>query len=150
KHQQSITERKLRRLIPFTSFGVGNKFYLPKIMVKHRNFAQLLVPFKMITEEQIVYDYLNKQDIAVVKPILGARGQRIYFVQKKGNRFTVSDHRHERIYNKENFHEWIVHTLLNKKVNYMIQQYIDCHTIDQEPYDIRAHVQKDASGTWQV
>src|SRR5699024_8377383 len=33
KHQQSITERKLRRLIPFTSFGVGNKFYLPKIMV---------------------------------------------------------------------------------------------------------------------
>ncbi len=150
KHQQSITERKLRRLIPFTSFGVGNKLFLPKMMVKHRNFAQLLVPFKMITDEQIVYDYIEKQDIAVVKPILGARGERIYFVQKKGNRFTVSDHRHERIYNKENFQEWIQNTLLHKKVNYMIQQYIDCHTIDKEPYDIRAHVQKDSKGTWQI
>src|SRR5699024_10312437 len=48
KHQQSITERKLRRIIPFTSFHVGNKFYLPKVMVQQRRFADLLVPFKMV------------------------------------------------------------------------------------------------------
>src|SRR5699024_12840900 len=90
KHQQSITERKLRRLIPFTSFGVGNKFYLPKIMVKHRRYARLLVPFRMVADEQVVYDYLENEKTAVLKPILGARGESIYFVQKKGNRYSVT------------------------------------------------------------
>src|SRR5699024_12335675 len=88
KHQQSITERKLRRIIPFTSFHVGNKFYLPKVMVQQRRFADLLVPFKMVQNKQIVYDYLEEEKIAVAKPILGASGERIYFIRRKGNRFT--------------------------------------------------------------
>src|SRR5699024_9508383 len=69
KHQQSISERKLRRIIPFTSFHVGNKFYLPKVMVKQRQFAELLVPFKMVQNKQIVHDYINREKIAVAKPI---------------------------------------------------------------------------------
>src|SRR5699024_12857443 len=47
RHQQSITERKLRRIVPFTSFHVANKFYLPKVMVKHRQYANLLIHIKM-------------------------------------------------------------------------------------------------------
>src|SRR5690625_7150612 len=30
----------------------------------------------------------------------------------------------------------------------MIQRYIDCHTKNREPYDIRAHMQKDVNGKW--
>src|SRR5690625_691636 len=148
RHQQSITERKLRRRIPFTSYGVGNKFYLPKTMVKHRRFLELLVPFRMVADEHVVYDYLEKENIAVLKPILGARGESIYFVQKKGNRFVVSEHRQERIYNRDNFHEWIQTVLLNRKFSYMIQRYVECRTKNGEPYDIRAHMQKDSEGKW--
>lgn len=150
KLQQSIAERKLRRMISFTSFHVGNKFSLPKLMIKQRYFAELLVPFKMVNNKQIVYDYLKQEKIAVVKPILGARGESIYFIQQKGNRFTITDHRNELIYNKDNFEEWIENTLLRKKFSYMVQRYINCHTKDREPYDIRAHMQKDAQGTWQI
>lgn len=150
KHQQSITERRLRRQIPFTSFGVGNKFYLPKLMVKHRRFAELLVPFRMVTDEQIVYNYLKEEKIAVLKPILGARGESIFFVQKKGSRFVVTEHRQERIYNREKFHEWIQHVLLKRKFSYMIQRYVECQTKDGEPYDIRAHMQKDKHGKWTI
>jgi len=150
KHQQSITERKLRRIIPFTSFHVGNKFYLPKVMVQQRRFADLLVPFKMVQNKQIVYDYLEEEKIAVAKPILGARGERIYFIRRKGNRFTVTDHRQERIYNQEKFEEWLQNTLLRQKFSYMVQRYIDCHTKDNEPYDIRAHMQKNEKGAWQI
>lgn len=148
RHHQSITERKLRRVIPFTSFGVGNKFSLPKIMVKHKRFAKLLVPFQMINNIDIVFDYLSSEKIAVLKPILGARGESIYFVQKKGNRFLVSEHRHEKIYNYDNFYAWIESKILNKKFSYMIQRYIECHTKDREPFDIRAHMQKDGKGNW--
>src|SRR5699024_8269226 len=150
KHQQSIIERKLRRLIPFTSYGVGNKFYLPKIMVKHRRFAELLVPFKMVTEESIVYDYLENEEIAVLKPILGARGESIYFVRKKGNRFVISEHRQEKIFNRENFNQWIQEKLISRKFSYMIQRYVECKTADGEPFDIRAHMQKDKAGQWTI
>lgn len=150
RHQQSITERKLRRMVPFTSFHVGNKFYLPKVMVKHRHFADLLVPFKMVRNKQIVYDYLNQEKIVVAKPILGARGESIYFIQKKGNRFTVTDHRIERIYNKNNFDEWIDQVLLRRQFSYMIQRYVDCRTKEREPYDIRAHMQKNEHNEWQI
>src|SRR5699024_4392750 len=63
KHQQSITERKLCSIRSFTSFHVGNKFYLPKVMVQQRRFADLLVPFKMVQNKQIVYDYLEEETI---------------------------------------------------------------------------------------
>lgn len=150
KHQQTVVERKLRRVVPFTSFGVGNKFHLPKIMVKHRRFADLLVPFRMVTDEQMVFDYLNKEKIAVLKPILGARGESIYFVQKKGNRFIISEHRQEKIYNLDNFKKWISNMLLARKFSYLIQQYVECRTNEGEPFDIRAHMQKDKNGKWGI
>lgn len=150
KHQQSVPERKLRRIIPFTSFPVGNKFSLPKLMVKHRKFADLLVPFRMITKPEIVYDYLEKEKRAVIKPILGARGKSIYFIQKKGNRFLISKHRQERIYNQEKFSKWVKKVLLNRKFSYMIQQYVECRTKNDEPFDIRAHMQKNHQGNWQI
>lgn len=150
RHMQSITERKLRRIIPFTSFHVGNKLYLPKLMVKQKRFADLLIPFKMVNHKQVVYDYLDTEKIVVAKPILGARGENIYFIQKRGNRFTITDHNHERIYNKDNFDEWIDNTLLKRKLSYMVQQYVSCRTKDREPYDIRAHMQKDRKGKWTI
>lgn len=148
KHQQSIAERKLRRFVPFTSFGVGNKFYLPKVMVKHRRFAELLVPFKVVRDEQMVIDYISMEENVVLKPILGARGESIYFVRKKGNRFIVSEHRQEKILNYDNFKKWITDILLLRKFSYLIQRYVECKTRDGEPFDIRSHMQKDKNGNW--
>src|SRR5699024_6514050 len=100
--------------------------------------------------KQIVHDYLKQEKIVVAKPILGARGESIYFIQQRGNRFTVTDHRIERIYNKNNFEKWIENTLLRQKFSYMVQRYIDCRTKDREPYDIRAHMQKNENNEWQI
>src|SRR5699024_11721072 len=82
--------------------------------------------------------------------ILGARGESIYFIQKKGNRFTVTDHRIERIYNKNNFDEWVEQVLLRRQFSYMIQRYVDCRTKEIEPYDIRAHMQKNEHNEWKI
>ncbi len=150
KHQQSITERKLRRIIPFTSYGVGDKLFLPKVMVRHRHFAELLVPFKLITDEKIIYDYLKNEKKAVIKPISGARGENIFFIQKKGSRYTVSEHRQEKIYSQDRFNEWIQSKILSKKFSYIIQKYIECQTRDGKPFDIRIHMQKDREGNWSI
>ena len=150
KHHTSVSERKLRRKIPFTSFGVGNKFYLPKIMLKHRVYADLLAPFRIVTETRVVHEFLEKEERAVLKPILGARGEQIYFIQKKGNRFAITDHTHERIINRKDFDTWLTKVVLRKKFSYMIQRYIEARTKQGEPFDIRAHMQKNRQGKWVI
>src|SRR5699024_3822761 len=45
---------------------------------------------------------------------------------------------------------WIHNTLLKRKFSYMAQRYVECKTRDGEPFDIRAHMQKDAEGKWAI
>src|SRR5699024_2552471 len=85
--QQSITDRKLRRIIPFTSFYVGNKLYLPKKLVQYRKYSELLAFFKMVNNKDAVYGFLAEHQKAVVKPILGRRGENIYYIEKRGNHY---------------------------------------------------------------
>lgn len=145
---RSRVDRKLRRMIPFTSFFVGNKFYLPKKLVTYRKFANLLVFFKVCTDETIVHDFLKENNKAVLKPILGRQGERIYFVQKKGNHYSVWEHDKEHIMGRSKFNAWLHQVVLKKKGSYIIQRYIHSRTRDDRPYDIRAHVQKNGEGKW--
>ncbi|MBP1971729.1 glutathione synthase/RimK-type ligase-like ATP-grasp enzyme [Virgibacillus natechei] len=148
--QYSRTERKLRREIPFTSFSIGNKLHLPRKLAKSGKFAELLVGFKIASDETIIHDFLNKYGTAVFKPLRGRKGENIYFVKKKGNRYSFLEHKKEQILSREKFEKWIREVILRKKNSYMVQRYIECRTKDEEPYDIRAHVQKDGEGKWQL
>lgn len=146
--RQTPIERKLRSEIPFTNFGLGNKFLLPKRLVKYKKFAELLVPFKGITKESVVYDFLNEKSKAVIKPIHGSQGLDIYFIEKKRNHFSILEGKKERILGKQKFSEWVQHTLLQKNRKYIIQNYVESRTRESEPFDIRAHVQKNYEGKW--
>ncbi|WP_175614588.1 YheC/YheD family protein [Piscibacillus halophilus] len=147
-YQQSLVERKLRKQIPFTSFVFGDKFNLPKTLVKNRKFAELLAPFKVVNEEYIIHNFLRDNDKAVIKPIRGARGENIYFVQKKGDRYRVTERKNTVIMNKENFSNLIQEKILPN--NYIVQKYINARTKNDEPFDFRAHMQKNGEGKWQI
>lgn len=150
RFQQSITERKLRRKIPFTSFHVGNKLTLPKKLADYRKYAKLLAFFKVVKNKSTVIDFINEHNRAVLKPILGSRGENIYYIEKKGNHFLVLDHKQEHIFGNEKFLEFIQEVALKGKHSYIVQKYIDSRTKHNEPYDIRAHMQKNGEGKWQI
>ncbi|GIO24193.1 YheC/YheD family protein [Oceanobacillus sp. J11TS1] len=148
--RQTLTERKLRRKLPFTSFGVENKLHLPKKMLQYLKFADLLVPFKMVTDESIVLDFVNKNGRAVLKPVVGRRGLNIYFIIKNKNHFIVQDDTKELRFNQSELKNWVYEIALYKGRHYMIQQYVETRTKNGEPFDIRSHVQKNAEGKWQI
>lgn len=148
--RQSLTERKLRRKLPFTSFGIENKLYLPKKMLQYRKFADLLVPFKIITDESIVMDFLNKHERAVIKPTAGRQGLNIYFITRNSNHFIVQEDTRKLSFNQSELKEWINGTIINNKSQFMVQQYIEARTQNGEPFDIRSHVQKNGEGKWQI
>lgn len=147
---QSHTERKLRRLIPFTSFGLENKFYLPKRILENKKFADLLVFFKVIQNEDTIFDFFNEYNQAVIKPIVGRQGQRIYFVEKQEDSFILKDHTKSEKLDRGQFSSWIKQNIPMDKYSFLIQRYVNARTKDNEPYDIRAHVQKNADGKWQI
>ncbi|MDQ0352896.1 hypothetical protein J2R98_002747 [Alkalibacillus filiformis] len=150
-HKQSRIERKLRRMIPFTSFLFGNKFDLPKKMVKQRTYAQLLAPFKIITDTSIFFEFLSKNDKGVIKPVAGARGENIYFIEKKDkNKYKISRDDQSEIYSENKLKDWLYTNILKNSSQYMIQKYIESLTKDGQPFDFRIHMQKNGQGKWSL
>src|SRR5690625_1645341 len=150
RNRQSLTERKLRRKHLVTSFALGNKMYLPKILLENRKYADLLVPFKIITGREIIFDYLKENRIGVLKPILGRQGQNIYFIEQINDRFKVSDHTTIHMLSYEELIKWLESGSILKDNSYMIQRYVEARTKLGEPFDIRAHMQKDYEGKWVI
>ncbi|AUJ23326.1 YheC/YheD family protein [Virgibacillus dokdonensis] len=144
----SHIERELRRKIPFTSYHVGNKFSLPKRMVKYRKYADLLVPFRLCQKESDIFGFLQENNKVVFKSLLSNRGENIFFVTKKGNRYILMEHKKERILNQDVFSKWLQEHILRKKGSFIIQRYIHTRTKNDEPYHIRSHVQKNGQGDW--
>src|SRR5699024_2170917 len=148
--KRSQAERRLSRMIPFTHFNVGNKYTLPKRIAKHRKYAELLVPFTVCTDQAIVDRFMEKNNQVVFKSLGSNRGEKIYFVTKKGSRYIMLDQKKERIMGSDDFQQFVEHTILGEKNGYIIQKYIHTRTKADEPYHFRAHVQKNGTGKWQL
>lgn len=141
--KQSHVGRKLRRYVPFTNFYVGNKYTLPKRMLDYKKYAELLVPFIVCMNEEGIHGFLEKNNKAVFKALGSNRGEDIYFVTKKGQRYAVEEHKKEQIMAKTEFDQWLRNIILAEKGSYIIQKFILTRTKADEPYHFRAHVQKD-------
>lgn len=148
--KRSHAERKLRRLIPFMSFHVGNKFSLPKRIVQYRKYAELLVPFRVCRTAEEIHEFIESNHKVVFKALSSNRGENIFFVTKKGNRYAVLQHKKERIFNQDAFHKWVQTVILRKQGSFIVQRYIHTRTKDNEPFHIRAHVQKNGEGEWEL
>ncbi|KRG14220.1 hypothetical protein ACA29_06205 [Lederbergia galactosidilytica] len=105
--RNSRVERKLRRKLPFTSFHVGNKFTLPKRLVENKVLVELLVPFRVCTDKDIILDFLKENDKVVFKYLQSNRGENIYFITQKGNRYILLDQKKETILSQQAFHNWL-------------------------------------------
>ena len=148
--KQSHEERKLRRILPFTSFYVGNKFTMPKRMLENKDYAELLVPFIPCAREDAINTFIEKNQRVVFKALGSNRGENIYFLNKKGNRYVLLDQKKESILSQDALSDFIKNIILAQKGSYIVQRYIHTRTRNDEPYHFRAHVQKNGVGQWQL
>ena len=148
--KQSLTEKRLRKLIPFTSFTIMNKMFLPFQIIKSGEFGEYFIPFKYIDNYSIVENYFNNFDQVVIKPISSSQGTGILYIEKKKNRFFLKEDKKKYKFNISEFKQVIKKLLdLNKNnTQYIIQPYVKCRTKEGNPYDIRAHLQKNGEGKW--
>lgn len=148
--KRTFTERKLRKHVPFTTFYVGNKYSLPRRMAKYRAYSDLLVPFTVCFNEDVINRFMQNNNHVVFKALKGNRGENIYFLNKIENRYILLDQKKKSILTEQAMKEFINKIILAEKGSYIIQKYIHTRTKNNEPYHFRSHVQKNGEGKWQI
>lgn len=146
--KRSATERRLRTIVPFTSFHVGNKFSLPLKLLKNKKYAELLVPFTVCTDEEKINKFIEKNKKVVFKALTSNRGEDIYFVTKIERKYIITEHKKRIVMDEAEFSQWLKDIILAVKASYIIQRFILTRTKADEPYHFRAHVQKNSMGKW--
>ena len=144
---QDKEEKWLRKRVPFSSFPINDKIILPRKMIKETNLGHLFIPFVGVTDIDKVFKFLFEHKKGVLKKSAAARGENIFFVeQRSSNRFIVEVDKKPIIMNKDGLGNWIEEYIIPGK--YILQEYKEFRTRQGEPYDIRAHVQKNGEGNW--
>lgn len=147
-YAQSLEERRLREMIPFTSHTFGNKLSLPKKLLKNPQTADLFIPFIGVTSMRKVNEFFEKNNKAVLKPISSARGENIHFIERVNDKYKVSSGKDVLIVSYLVFKTWIEESIVPE--HYILQKYVKTVTKKGEPFDFRAHMQKNEEGKWHL
>ena len=143
-----VVER-LKRVAVFTSYPVGNKISVYKRVKKAKTFASYLIPSTILESANDLFSFLETQSVAVIKPLTGNHGKRIFFIKKvKEDMYQWMDGSKTLFYKKRQLEALVNQVILNQK--YLLQPFIECKTKSGLTHDYRLHVQKNGSGKWEI
>ncbi|MCL1699939.1 YheC/YheD family protein [Lysinibacillus sp. Bpr_S20] len=146
---QDSVEKWLRTKAPFTTFPLEDKVMLPRKLLRASNLGHLLIPFIAVTDLEKVFDFLKIHKKGVFKRAAAARGENIFLVEQKSNdRFVVEVNKKPILMNHEGFSNWVSKYLIPDY--YILQEYREFRTRSGNPFDFRAHMQKNGEGKWEL
>ncbi len=147
KKSNQIVNR-LKKMIPFTTHSIGNKFSVYKRLKKDETYKDYLIPSHVIYEvNQFIY-YINQYQKIVFKPVNGHKGQGIVFIEMVNDHYEIHLEKDKKRFNHDEMINFIKNRL--KKDSYLIQPYIQCKTKSGNAYDFRLHTQKNGNGEWVI
>ncbi|AZU60426.1 YheC/YheD family protein [Neobacillus mesonae] len=147
-NKHSLILQRLKTFAIFTSFPVGNKLKVYKKVKKAKKFASYMIPSYLLTKANELFSLLESHPAAVIKPVSGNRGRKIFFIKKTAESYLWMDGADTHAYNKQQLEAAIFQVLKEQK--YLLQPFIECKTKSGLIYDFRLHVQKNGSGQWEI
>jgi hypothetical protein len=147
KKQSEILQR-LRKEAIFTSHPVGNKLKVYKKLKRGGKFAEYLIPSSLLTEPEELIIFINESSRAVMKPVKGNKGKKVFFLEKDGDSYKITDGSDIYTFNKTELLDFIKHHI--KEQDFLYQSYIQCKTLAGLSYDFRLHIQKNGAGEWEI
>lgn len=138
----------LRKHSHFTTGRLANKETGGENIKADGEFAHLVIPTIPHTDFSGFYDFLKKHQRIVMKPKRGQRGEGIFMLGKKGNKFILSYEKEEEVLSKMKLKKFFRKTLSNRP--YIYQKYIESKTKFGDPFDCRIRLEKNGKGKWEV
>lgn len=140
-------EKWLRKRAPFSTFPINNKIDLPRKISETSDLGHLFLPFKKVTSTNDVFAFLLGHKQAVLKKYAASRGESIYFIEQTSrNEYELKARNTIQTFDQMKLNAWLEQHIVDEK--FIVQEYKEFKTHKDEPYDIRAHVQKNATGKW--
>ncbi|WP_243153076.1 YheC/YheD family protein [Sporotomaculum syntrophicum] len=139
---------KLKELIPFTTYSIGNKMRVYQRLKLEGKFAQYLIPSEVIHSTRRFFDLFNTYRKVVFKPVNGRKGQGITYIEGVRDRYNIRSCEGNCVLSFEELRDLVAQKLRDE--SHLLQPYINCKTKSGISYDVRLHVQKDGAGKWLI
>ncbi|MEI2367036.1 MULTISPECIES: YheC/YheD family endospore coat-associated protein [Niallia] len=141
---------KKQPTITFLGNGLPNKWKLYQILCESELSAYIPETFLLQSAKQINFQHLNP---VIIKPINGSQGNGLYFIRKQNNEILVRTDKKEKTIEKifsdrVTFNKWL-DQLLNRNA-YIMQAHLPLANKEDQPFDIRAFLQKNPNEEWNI
>ncbi|MBP1933962.1 YheC/YheD family protein [Ammoniphilus resinae] len=145
---QKMKAVKYHPALPFVGYGLGNKWSIQQQLTSSAVLAPSLPPTQMLQHMDTVWSMLQKHTSVMIKPLNGKGGKGIFRLSQGENAYMLEQD--EQILHLTQ--EELIHFLKErmKEQKYLVQKWIDIRDKHGSVYDIRALVQKNGEGKWQL
>jgi glutathione synthase/RimK-type ligase-like ATP-grasp enzyme len=140
--------RRIKKYAILTSFPVGNKMKVYKKVKKAKLFASYLIPSTTLLNSEELISFLKKQPRAVIKPLSGNHGKKVFFIEKTEKQYKLTEESNIMYMNEKELNRYLQPIITAQK--FLMQPFIECKTKNGLPYDFRLHVQKNGEGKWEI
>ncbi len=137
---------KLKELIPFTTYSIGNKMRVYQRLKSEGEFMQYLIPSVIIHSIGRFFNNFKIYRKVVFKPVNGRKGLGITYIENVRDQYNVKLGETDHLFSYEELSNFVSQKL--REEPYLLQPYINCKTKSGTSYDIRLHVQKNGEGEW--
>lgn len=127
--------------------GPLNKLILYEKLSTHYPNASYLIPFIAINNSCDVFDFLTVHKEVILKPIAASQGIGVTYMTVENNRYVVKDKKDIKLdLTFTEFEQFLNNYLQKNKV--VAQKFIQCRTLENQPFDIRVHLVRGDKGKW--
>lgn len=146
--KQDLIVDALAEELPFTSHPIGDKMSVYHRIQKGKMFDGYLIPSEEFEEMDLAFSYLHQFNAIIIKPLSGAKGEGIIYIEKKQDGFLLIESGTEKLLSKGQLEDWLNEEILSDYRTYLVQPFIQSKTKQGQSFDVRLHVQKDGEGKW--
>lgn len=143
---------KEKKDLVFLGYGLPNKLELYHALIHSKLSPYLLKSSKVTSGEHVIHD-LKPEKPLIIKPINGSQGRGIYYIDKKNSEIIVQTDKQNKTVTRVFPYEEKAISLINyliKERGYLVQEYKELTNKKNQPFDIRALLQKNEHGKWCV
>lgn len=154
RHYKPFVEKLQNdRNITFLGHGLSGKWQVHQMLLRSPELSRLLPPTELFTYSALT-DTLEKYGAAVIKPMAGTHGIGVARIQERRGGYEISGRNREnqpfrRIVREPGGLKRFVAAFTTGR-KFLVQPYLELHTPDGSPFDVRVLVQKNGQGEWET
>src|SRR5690625_1995247 len=136
--------------IPFTNEfdgGSANKLEVYNLLKTSSDLEPHIIPFERVDKANQVIRQLNEYKKVIVKPTRGSYAVMVHYIEKLNNFDYIVIHKdNDRKINEFELNQYMRNLI--KKGEWVIQKFIETRTKENYPFDIRVHLMKNYTNSW--